>query len=74
MEKYKESDKELLLMLLELQEGTSPITLSIGHTDKGRMVHLGIILHEAAPKVVNTLVDHGYMCDLTEDGMRVYKL
>lgn len=74
MEKYKESDKELLLMLLDLQEGTSPIRLSIGHTDESSMVYLGIVLHEAAPKVINTLVDCGYMCDLTENGMRVYKL
>lgn len=74
MDKYKESDKELLIMLLKLQEETSPIMLSIGCTDEDSMVHQGIVLHKVAPKVINTLVDHGYMCNLTKNGMRVYKL
>ena len=74
MEKYKESDVALMSLLLKLQEGTSPIRMSIGFTDKDRMVCQGIVLHQAAPKVIETLIEHGYTCDLTEHGMRVYKL
>lgn len=73
MEKYKESDVELMSLLLMLQEVTSPIRMSIGYTVCGT-VRQGIILHEAAPKVIETLIEHGYTCDLTEHGMRVYKL
>lgn len=29
---------------------------------------------EAAPKVIETLIEHGYTCDLNGCGMRVYKL
>lgn len=74
MEKYKESDVELMPLLLKLQEGTSPIRMSIGFTDNDRIVRQGIVLYQAAPKVIETLIEHGYTCDLTEHGMRVYKL
>lgn len=73
MEKYKDSDVELMSILLKLQEATSPIRMSIGYT-VGGTVRQGIILHEAAPKVIETLVEHGYTCDLNGCGMRVYKL
>lgn len=73
MGKYKESDNELLLLLLRMGEETSPIRLSIGTVVNG-IVQPGIILHEAAPFVINTLIQRGYKCSLTEDGMRVYKL
>lgn len=32
MEKYKDSDVELMSILLKLQEQTSPIRMSIGYT------------------------------------------
>lgn len=54
MEKYKDSDVELMSILLKLQEVTSPIRMSIGYT-VGGTVRQGIILHEAAPKVIETL-------------------
>lgn len=58
MEKYKDSDVELM---------------SIGYT-AGGTVRQGIILYEAAPKVIETLIEKGYTCDLNGCGMRVYKL
>lgn len=54
MEKYKDSDVELMSILLKLQEQTSPIRMSIGYT-VGGTVRQGIILYEAAPKVIETL-------------------
>lgn len=63
-----------MMLLLKLQEETSPIRMPIGFTDNSRMVYQGIVLYQAAPKVIETLIDHGYICDLTEHGMRVYKL
>ena len=69
MEKYKDSDVELMSILLKLQEQTSPIRMSIGYT-VGGTVRQGIILYEAAPKVI----EKGYTCDLNGCGMRVYKL
>ena len=73
MEKYKDSDVELMSILLKLQEQTSPIRMSIGYT-VGGTVRQGIILYEAAPKVIETLLQDGYTCNLTQYGMRVYKL
>ena len=43
-------------ILLKLQEQTSPIRMSIGYT-VGGTVRQGIILHEAAPKVIETLIE-----------------
>ena len=59
MEKYKDSDVELMSILLKLQEQTSPIRMSIGYT-VGGTVRQGIILYEAAPKVIETLIEKGY--------------
>lgn len=73
MDKYKESDMELMVLLLQLQEQTSPIKMSVGYTVDG-VVCQGIILHVAAPKVIDTLIEEGYTCNLMECGMRVYKL
>lgn len=53
MEKYKESDVELMTLLLKLQEVTSPIRMSIGYVMDGT-VRQGIILHEAAPNSLRT--------------------
>lgn len=64
---------ELMSILLKLQEQTSPIRMSIGYT-VGGTVRQGIILYEAAPKVIETLIEKGYTCDLNGCGMRVYKL
>lgn len=73
MEKYKDSDVELMSILLKLQEQTSPIRMSIGYT-VGGTVRQGIILYEAAPKVIETLIEKGYTCDLNGCGMRVFKI
>ncbi len=74
MREYKNSDRELLQLLLKMQEETSPIKLSIGYTADSNHVCKGIILHEAAPMVINTLVEEGYTCSLVKQGMHVYKL
>lgn len=74
MGKYKESDRDLLLLLLKMQEETSPIELSIGYVTDSNQVHQGIILREAAPMVINTLIDEGYTCSLVKQGMHVYNL
>lgn len=57
--KYTETDKELMLKLLEMQELTAPISLSIGNVVDGQVTQ-GIILHKAPPKVVEDLVKDGY--------------
>lgn len=71
--KYTETDKELMLKLLEMQELTAPISLSIGSVVDGQVTQ-GIILHKAPPKVVEDLVKDGYSCSLSETGLRAYKL
>lgn len=69
MEKYKDSDVELMSILLKLQEQTSPIRMSIGYT-VGGTVRQGIILYEAAPKVIETLELVIYLAeDAATDGV-----
>ncbi len=70
---YKQTDRELLLTLLRMQEETAPISLSIGYVD-GERVRQGLILHEAPPAVLEKLIGEGYMCELTQNGVFVYKL
>jgi len=74
MERYKQTDAELLSLLMSLQEKTSPIKLSIGYTGNNNIVHLGIVIHEVAPAVINELVKNGYCCSLMSAAMLVYKL
>ncbi|MBD5497477.1 MAG: hypothetical protein HDR11_06895 [Lachnospiraceae bacterium] len=71
---YGKSDGELLQILLKLQERTSPIRMSIGYISDGNHVLKGIVLHKAAPAVIEELIKQGYTCDLMEQGMLVYKL
>ncbi|MCM1120084.1 MAG: hypothetical protein NC543_12090 [bacterium] len=73
MEKYKDSDRDLLILLLKMQEQTSPIKISIGYITDSNHVCQGIVLHEAPPKVIATLIEEGYVCELTGRGMKVYK-
>lgn len=73
MNKYNKNDEELLTLLLKLQEKTSPIRMSIGYTVDGTVCQ-GIILHEAPPMVIETLIEHGYICTLRDYGMCVEKL
>ena len=74
MEKYKDSDREQLQLLLKMQEETSPISVSIGYVTDSNQVHKGVVLHEAAPMVINTLIEEGYVCSLGKQEMHVYKL
>lgn len=71
---YKQEDRELLLSLLKMQEKSGPITLSIGYVTAENQVHTGILLHEAPPAVISSLVKDGYSCSLVSGGMHVYKL
>ena len=48
--------------------------MSIGYVTDSNQVRKGIVLHEAAPMVINTLIEEGYVCALGKQGMHVYKL
>lgn len=71
--RYTKSDEELLQILLQLQEKTAPIKLSIGFVPNGT-VNQGIILHNAPSAVIEKIVEKGYICNLTERGLHVYKV
>lgn len=70
---YRNSDVELMEILLNLQERTAPVKLSIGYITSENQVRRGIMLHEAPPLVIDTLKRKGYTLDLRENGMMVYK-
>jgi len=60
-EKTKEGLKKVLAMLVDLQEDTAPIKLSIGYTDpQSNQVRQGsLVIHEAPGKVVKALANTG---------------
>ena len=70
----KENMKHLLGLLVDRQKDTSPIVLSIGYVNKDNIVqHDAVIIKEAAPIVINTLIEYGYNLSVTEQGVRVDK-
>ena len=70
----KENMKHLLGLLVDRQKDTSPIVLSIGYVNKDNIVqHDAVIIKEAAPIVINTLIEYGYNVSVTEQGVRVDK-
>lgn len=71
----KETQIELLTILVELQANCSNIVLSIGGLSDSNMVeHDTIIIKECPPVVVKELVKRGYMLSVSDKGMRVSKL
>lgn len=75
LKEYKQETLELMHLLVEEQENCAPIRLSIGYTQEDtNTVRQGILLLEAPPVVIEKLIQSGYVCDLTERGILVYKL
>ncbi|SEW31813.1 hypothetical protein [[Clostridium] fimetarium] len=65
MKIYDTDTQELLKILLDLQESTAPIKLSIGYVKDG-IVNKGLVLIDAPPVVTTTLIEAGYSLDITE--------
>ena len=64
---------ELLKIIYDTAQCTAPVTVQIGYT-VNNICREGIMLKEAAPRIINVLIEHGYSCDLTPDGLLVYKI
>lgn len=64
---------QLLNLIYETAKDTAPVTVQIGRVVNHVCRPSEIILKEAPPKIINVLVEHGYVCDLTPDGMHVFK-
>lgn len=65
--------QELLAELLDIQRNSAPIVISIGWTDKDRVVHDGIMLKDAPPVVIEKLIQQGYSLSLCNNGLHVSK-
>ena len=64
---------EILKLIYETAQSTAPVTLQIGYTI-GTTCHKGIVFKEAAPAIINRLIEHGYICDLKSYGLHIFKL
>ena len=69
----KANDLEILNTIFEAAYGvTAPVTVQIGRV-VNNVCEGGIVVKNAPPAVVRKLTEK-YMCDLTEDGLRVIKI
>ena len=64
---------QLLELLADIQRNSAPIELSIGWVKNGT-VQQGIVIKSAPPIVTQKLVEAGYQLDITQQGVRVYKI
>lgn len=64
---------DILKLIYEAAQNTAPVTVQIGYTINN-VCHNGIVIKEAPPVIIRTLVVHGYTCDMRPDGLHVYKL
>lgn len=64
---------QLLELLADIQRNSAPIELSIGWVKNGT-VQQGIVIKSAPPIVTQKLVEAGYQLDITQQGVRAYKI
>lgn len=72
MEAYG-TQMQILELLVNVQRHSAPIEVSIGRVQDG-VVHQGILVKSAPPIAVEKLVQAGYQMEITQDGVRVYKI
>lgn len=65
---------QLLELLADIQRNSAPIELSIGWVNSSNTVQQGIVIKNAPPIVTQKLVEAGYQLDITQRGVRVYKI
>jgi hypothetical protein len=66
---------EILKVIYEESKSTSPVTVQFGYVDKDNICRNDrIILKEAAPRIIEKLIELGCICSLYKDGLYVYGL
>lgn len=70
-EQYTEKEKEVLNMILELSQKTSPVVISLGYVNKEGICRKGLVLKGAPPLIINELVKRDCYLTLEEDGLHV---
>lgn len=66
---------EILKVIYEESKSTSPVTVQFGYVDKNNICwNDRIILKEAAPRIIEKLIELGCTCALDEDGLHIYDL
>lgn len=69
-----ETQGKILELLADIQRTSAPIELSIGWVNSNNTVQQGIVIKNAPPVVTQKLVEAGYQLDITQQGVRVYKI
>ena len=72
MEAYG-TQMQILELLANVQRHSAPIVVSLGRVQNGT-VHQGILIKSAPPVAVEKLVHAGYQLEITQEGVRVYKI
>jgi hypothetical protein len=66
------TSRDVLARLSELQQTSAPIKLSIGGTSpQGTVLHNVVVLHDAPPSVVSTVVTEFRHAYLNERGLHI---
>jgi len=55
-EKYTETERELIMLILDASENCSPTKLSINHTTETGQVRKGIVITEACGAIIDKIV------------------
>lgn len=69
-----ETQGKLLEQLSNIQRNSAPIELSIGWVDNENIVRPGIMIKSAPPVVTQKLIAAGYNMEITNQGVKVFKV
>lgn len=73
-EKYSDKEKEMVLKILKMSEGTAPVDLSFGYTSETNQCMRGIVLKGASSAILDMLFKEGCKLHLESDGVHVMVL
>lgn len=69
-----ETQGKILELLADIQRTSAPIELSIGWVSSDNVVQQGVLIKKAPPVAAQKLAEAGYQLDITQQGVRVYKI
>lgn len=63
---------DIIKLIYEKARETAPVTIQFGRTINGIVHHDEILIKNAAPAIISTLIEHGYHIGICEEGAYVY--
>lgn len=70
-ESYTQAEKDLVMSILELSEGTAHVDISFGYTDNSGQCRKGIVIKNCPHKILEFVMTSGAVTMLEEDGLHI---